>query len=211
VATTAKPLATLNEELAKSVALLEAVRALRLPAQVPGRFRALPNFQLALVAELAFLRCFLSWEIFLEECFLAYASGSETPSGTTYTCFLAAPNRESTKAILVGERRAFATWTNPKDVTQRAQLYFEKGEPFASALATAGGALADMVVVRNRIAHRSGTAAQNFLSLIRRRYGSVQPGMSPGRFLLGPAPNPVRRQIDDYVIVLKAASRQIAS
>ena len=203
-------LTTLDSDLDKAVALVDAVRALRLPPAAGGGFRALPNFQVALIAELSFLRCFLAWEVFLEEIFLSYAQGKAAPGGTVFPSYVAAPTQAHLRDMLRGERRPFVSWSNPTDVTRRAGLYLKDGEPFQSALATISTPLNDMITVRNRIAHRSGTAATRFLALVRQRHGSVQPGMSPGRFLLAPGTNPASRRLDEYVVLLKTTARAIA-
>jgi hypothetical protein len=199
-----------EQDLDRSIALLDTIRELRFPEASGRRFRALPNFQVALIGELAFLRCFLAWEIFLEEIFMSYAHGHAAPDGTVYPCYVTAPTHSHTRDIVRGEGRGFASWASPSQVTARARLFFKDGEPFESALGTVDTPLTDMVTVRNRIAHRSGSAATKFLALVRQRQGSVQPGMSPGRFLLGPGTNPANRRIDEYLTILRTASRSLA-
>jgi hypothetical protein len=203
-------LSNFEQDLDRSIALVDTVRELRFPPSSGRQFPALPNFQVALIGELAFLRCFLAWENFLEEMFMAYAQGQAAPGGTVFPSYLSAPTQVKTRAIVRGERRAFVSWADASQVTARAKMYFEDGEPFDTVLGTAGTALADMVTVRNRIAHRGGTAAEKFLTLVRQRLGSVQPGMSPGRFLLGPGTNPANRRIDEYLTVLRTAGNSLA-
>lgn len=203
-------LSALDSELNKAVALVDSVRELRFPQSSSRRFPALPNFQVALIAELAFLRCFLSWEVFLEECFLSYAEGALSPSGNTFPCFLSAPSRNHIQAIIKGERRSYAAWVNHQQVIERAKLYFEGGEPFDAALSTVSSALSDMIVVRNRIAHRSGSSSEKFLALVRRLNGAVAPGMTPGRFLLAEGLTVGVRRLDEYSRILWAAGTQIA-
>lgn len=62
----------------------------------------LPNFQAALIYELAFLRCFLAWEVFLEETFYAYLLGRSAPNGTAFQRHLMPRNLEHAKQVIRG-------------------------------------------------------------------------------------------------------------
>lgn len=179
-------------------------RARRLLAAV-----SLPTYQKALIYELAFLRCFLAWEVFLEETFYAYMLQKPAPDGTVFTRYISPRDEQHARDIIRGERR-FATWSRGADVIKRAELFFERGEPFSSGLGAAGGDLADMVVVRNRIAHQSGTAKTKFLDLVRRKHGSVPRGTSAGRFLLGTDATATTNRFEAYLRVVSAVSRVVA-
>jgi hypothetical protein len=198
-----------DDELTTSLALLDTVRALRFPASANRRFTALPYFQVALVAELVFLRCFLAWEVFLEEVFISYLMGAPSRDGTTYVTYVAAPSASHARSMVIGERGAFSAWSDGRQVRARANLFFDAGEPFDNGLSTISTALSDMVIVRNRIAHRSGRALERFLGLVRQTHGSVPRGMSAGRFLLAPGASPTTTRLEEYVVVLRGASQLI--
>jgi hypothetical protein len=201
---------TFERDLTRSVELVADVQRLRLPPEIGGKFRALPYLQLALIAELAFLRSFITWESFLEEIFICYGCGREACDGTRFTTFVAPPNEQHLREMIVGERRAYASWSVVDDVRRRATIFFSGGEPFVPVLDSASTALKDMVVVRNRIAHRSPSASKKFLSLVQQRHGTVQPGMSPGRFLLREGTDQSMRRLDEYSEVLRLAAKQLA-
>lgn len=184
-----------DNDLRKAEDLLAAVR--------------LPFFQQALIYELAFLRCFLAWEIFLEETFYAYMLRKPAPDGTTYRRYVAPKNTDHAQKIIRGQRR-FSAWTNSDEIVRRAELYFDSGEPFTSGLGTISSDLADMVTVRNRIAHRSGSAKTRFLELVRRKHGSVPQGTNAGRFLLGTEAGSSENRFKAYLGILVGASRIIA-
>jgi hypothetical protein len=169
----------------------------------------LPYFQLALIYELAFLRCFLAWEIFLEETFYAYMLSKPSPDGTTYGRYVRPRNLQHARKLVRGEGK-FSAWANSKMVLKRADLFFDQGEPFSTGLAAASGDLADMGKVRNRIAHRSGTAKSEFLELVRQRHGSVPQGTNAGRFLLGKDPGVAQGRFHVYLSALSGISRVIA-
>lgn len=210
MATAIRLIEDLEADFDRAVNLLDSIRALRFPPAAGHTFPALPNFQVALVAELAYLRCFLAWEVFLEEVFVCYALGKPAPNGTTFETYVAPPNEAHARGMITGEGRAFVSWNRPKAVRERAQLFFREGEPFSPALLTISTILSDMIVVRNRIAHRSTSARAKFLDLVRLRLGSVPPGISPGRFLLAPGVTPTLRRIDEYLTELRVVARQIA-
>src|SRR5688572_28131810 len=100
MASPAQALQTLTNDFTSSVALVDTVRQLRYPASSGRRFTALPHFQTALIAELAFLRCFLSWEVFLEDIFVAYVQGSRSPGGASYQSYISSPNLKHTRDLI---------------------------------------------------------------------------------------------------------------
>src|SRR6202521_4650386 len=89
-------------------------RAIGLTAAV-----ALPHFQAALIYELAFLRCFLAWEVFLEETFYQYVLGRSAPDGTAFTRYLTPRSMSHAKQVVRGGR-GFVTWTDPGRIVDRA-------------------------------------------------------------------------------------------
>jgi hypothetical protein len=64
-----------------------------------------------------------------------------------------------------------------------------------------------MSTIRNRIAHASGHAAQQFTALVRRHIGFIPRGMTPGRVLLTPDPTaPGNDFINFYCLSLTVAA-----
>jgi hypothetical protein len=169
---------------------------------------ALPHFQAALISELAFLRCFLAWEVLLEESFYQYALGRPAPSGARFPCYLTPNSMEHAKQVIRGGR-GFVTWTDSSRIIERAEMFLRDGEPYATALGTISSDLADMVKIRNRIAHRSERATEDFLALVRRKRGYVPQGESPGRFLRGTDAGAADRRFDVYVAMLRITAAQI--
>jgi len=147
----------------------------------------IPPGQLRLLAELSFLRIFLAWEEFLEETFIRYMRGAKTGSGYGPRCFVNPTTLEHASQILTSPRQ-YVDWTTPSEAIKRAKLYFHQGEPYASALLGATEDLQDMNTIRNRIAHSSAHAKQQFRSLVLRKFGYNPAGMGPGRLLLHTIP-----------------------
>jgi hypothetical protein len=88
-------------------------------------------------------------------------------------------------------------------------MFLRDGEPYAQALANVSSDLADMVKIRNRIAHRSERATAEFLELVRRKLGHVPQGMSPGRFLRGTDAGATVRRLDAYLVQLRLTAAAI--
>jgi hypothetical protein len=136
-----------------------------------------------LLAGLCLFRIYLAWEEFLEGTFCRYMCGAQTSSG--YAPGLVGP-RESTinSAILtILSGRSYLTW-GENATRNRASSVFLNGDPYATAISAISGKLKEIVTVRNRIAHRSDFAKQEFRNTVIIYRGYVPTGYSPGRFLL---------------------------
>jgi hypothetical protein len=106
-----------DNDLAQARRLLEVVK--------------LPTYQKALIYELAFLRCFLAWEVFLEGTFYAYMLQKASPNGSHFSCYMSPRDEQHARDIIRGNRR-YATWARSSDVIRRAELYFSNGEPYGN-------------------------------------------------------------------------------
>jgi hypothetical protein len=107
-------------------------------------------------------------------------------------------------ATLLGTGR-YLTWS-PIRTRDRALIYFDSGEPFSSAISAGGSVLDEVFVVRNRFAHRSDFAAQEFRKVLTLRIGYIPRGMTAGRFLLSSSPAAGQKFIDFYANTLLAVS-----
>ncbi len=138
------------------------------------------------LTEMAFLRAFTSWEVFLEQTFLLYLLGHRPPKG-------AAPRRYGfppTPAAAVEwclEGRQYAKW-NAADVRRRANQWFKDGKPFTPILQARQYHLDQFVAIRNAIAHESSEAKAKFEALVRNELGALPPGTTVGNFLMTTKP-----------------------
>jgi len=131
--------------------------------------------------EIAYLRVFIAWEEFLEQTFLRYICGCVSALGA---CTLINPAYRSladaNAAVLRGND--FVSWADPVKVIQRSRRYLTLGF-HETVLSSDLSRLESFKAVRNRIAHSSEHARDEFdiatRSLALRRYS----GSSPGRFL----------------------------
>lgn len=166
----------------------------------------MPQIQVELVAELAFLRVFIAWENFLEQSFLRYLVGARSRSGQAPTKYVNPKNLDHARQVVCSGREYFQ-WNSASKVVQIAETYFRDGEPFKPILEGISAELKDMATIRNRIAHRSTSARDRFNSLVRKNFGHGKPGMTPGRFLLtSTTPSSQSSFFDDYTQTISAAS-----
>jgi hypothetical protein len=160
------------------------------------------------IAAFCLLKTLLAWEDFIETTFLRYMCGARTTSGY-------APALQQSRAGSIGQayavlagRQRYLAW-NPTDVIQRSGVFFQKGEPYTSTIATMGILLQEMIAVRNAIAHRSSFAQQKFRSVVVSRFGFVPRGMTPGRFVMSIDPGNGQAMFDGYVGAVSVGARAI--
>lgn len=148
-----------------------------------GIYRSLSIRTFEMITGLQFLRMHLAWEEFLESVFIRYMCGCSSPSGISPT-LLKTKERcvaDATRTLFGTSR--FLSWA-PRETIDRANVYLDKGEPFSTAIGSAGHSLECIYVIRNRFAHRSEYAKERFKEVVRWELGYNPPGMTPGRFLL---------------------------
>jgi len=171
----------------------------------------LPQIQVEIIAELAFLRIFIAWENFLEDSFIRYLVGAKSPSGYSPQRFVNPPNMQIA-VKLIAAHREYARWNSPSEVIARSEIYFKYGKPYKNILQGTMKDINDMNSIRNRIAHRSTISENKFNDLVRREFGYGIRGMSPGRFLLTPKnTNQQTIFLDYYIEIIKTASRMIVT
>jgi hypothetical protein len=171
----------------------------------------IPQIQLEMIVEMAYLRIFVSWESFLEESFIRYTTGAIPPSGNATGAIppsgnapvtLIHPQNIGHALDLVVAGRDYISWNSASEVIQRSALYFQDGEPYRSALEPAIIDLDEMNIIRNRIAHKSAKSKSKFNSFIRRKFGHSVRGMTPGRLLLTQHPSTAPGTFLNYYIDL---------
>ena len=137
-----------------------------------------------LLYELAYLRIFIGWELFLEQTFLRYLCGYSSTTGVTFSPTGAgafyATLRDAEASVLGG--RQFVLWHDPTSVIRRAHRFLINC-PHESVIPSHTTRLADYGSVRHRIAHGQDDARQKFNSATMNLAGRRYRGARPGRFL----------------------------
>lgn len=181
--------------------------------QPNGHYNYIGQHRIEQFAGLALLDIHLAWEEFLENVFLRYMCGAHASSGYAPS-LLFSPERRIAAAFarLLPSGQNFLDW-NAHQVLNRARIYFDQGgEPFFTAISAARQTISDISIVRNRFAHRSDYAAQNFRRLVLREFGHIPRGINPGRFLLTTHASPAaggQRYLEFYANVLLGAGNTI--
>ncbi len=176
---------------------------------VKVRNLGMPRTQIEIIAELAFLRVFIAWENFLEESFIRYAIGAESPAGYRPTR-LVSPQNMRHVLHLISSGKDYVRWNSASEVIRRSEAYFSDGKPYKNVLQGATVDLDNMNTIRNRIAHKSVISKDKFNNFARRKIGHGIRGMTPGRFLLRLMSSTSQTAFFDYYVrIIETASRII--
>jgi len=190
--------------------ILKELRNYRIEIR-PGRHVYLDNRKIELYVCLYFLKIQLSWEAFLESIFVRYLCGYPSPSGVSPKLLISRQTCITNALQTILEGKNYLSWS-PDETISRSQKYFDMGEPFSTAISTAKHELKNLHIIRNRIAHRSEYAQQNFRNLVRGEIGFNPRGMTPGRFLMMKKPSAGRKKITylaHYLDILQILCNQI--
>lgn len=156
----------------------ELIRSGSAPGSVA--FVQLHPARLETLYEAAYLRVFISWEIFLEETMVRYLCGYSTPTWapTFVPGITACRDLKSARTTLYGGRN-YLLWHNPQDVANRGARFFTAGRHQTVMLSNLAR-LAWFAAVRHRIAHGQEDARQKFdqatMGVAARRYRGSRPG-----------------------------------
>jgi hypothetical protein len=169
----------LIQDIEESLGLIITANSL---VSLAGLTVSLSTRQVEQITEWAFVNVHKDWENFIEDCFLAYMTGVQTLSGYKPARYVL-PNdvEHALKLILAG--RDFFQWAKPKRVWEEAELCFENGEPFKTALESAAAELAEMTTIRNEIVHRSKPSNDKFKTFVRHKLKTAPPNITAGQFL----------------------------
>ena len=161
--------------------------------------------------EMAFLRAFLGWELFLEESFVLFLAGQKPPRGRPPYRHTFPPDLEKAREWVVPEGRPYAKWSIAAEVANRAERHFRSGGPFASVLRANQNTLEDARFIRNAIAHDSASAFARFEMVVRTTLLTLPPKLTVGGFLstTKPATTPPISFLEFYIGRIDFAARQI--
>lgn len=142
--------------------------------------RQLHHSRVELLYELAFLRMFLAWEVFLEQAFLRYLCGYTSKHGMVVPkagISLSPTLAHAEVTLLAG--RDYVLWHNPVRVADRCQRMFGNC-PIETVVRSSTARLEALAAVRHRIVHAQADARQKFdaatMAIAGRRYRGSRPG-----------------------------------
>lgn len=163
------------------------------------------------ITEMAFLRAFQAWEVFIEESFILYMWGQKLPRGRAPSRYAFPPSHKIAMEWVIPEGRDYAQWTVAQHVTARAERFFKTGAPFSSVLRGNQNALDEIRTVRNAIAHKSLAARLKFEKMVRDKLSTLPPHLTVAAFLgmTEPRISPPVSFLEYYVGKIEFAARQI--
>jgi hypothetical protein len=135
------------------------------------------------IVELAFMKSFLTWEVFLEEAFILYLLGKKSPSGYGPVRHAIPMNRQHAVELLASDAR-HTDWTAAGKVVGRATRFFKRGEPFVNVIRPQTNLLDNLKTIRNALSHDSEEATDKFETLVRNELTYCPSGTIPGTFLM---------------------------
>ncbi|MFN7979425.1 MAG: hypothetical protein U0P30_14915 [Vicinamibacterales bacterium] len=108
--------------------------------------------------------------------------------------------------------RGYAKWDSAPEVIRRAKQFFRDGKPYVDPLNLKLNTLEDIRVIRNAVAHRSGTAFNKFETVARNELkGVLPPGLTVGGFLnlTKPGTTPPESFLEFYLGTLQLVAEKI--
>lgn len=140
--------------------------------------------------EIAFLRIYVQWEVFLEETFIRYLCGYESSYGPAPLLRRPFPTLAAARAAVLGDSD-YVSWQRPSAIARRCRKHMANAnrQPppsncfHESVVLSYSYQLEAIAAIRNRIAHRSKHSKAEFENATMQLAGKRFSGASVGRFL----------------------------
>lgn len=136
-----------------------------------------------LVIKQSFVNVFTEWEHFLENSAIAYALGQPSSLGHSVTRYIFPTDEDHANQLIKGSS-TYPDWSNLELVVKLTESFFERGEPYKSALHGFSSKYKNMKKLRNVIVHNSTKSRDAFDTLVRTALRASSVGISPTDFLL---------------------------
>ena len=177
-----------------------------------GQFKIARNLR-EFICESAFLRIFIGWETFVENCFIDYLLGETSILNNRPAKWANPLNREHANQIIIGNQK-FMDWSNPEAIRKISQVFFHQGYVFNTALGAITNDVMDLKTIRNSAAHSSSTTSSKLDGLSSRilNVNCVNYTAYQLLFSTDPRSTPtVQTVLDRYMQLLEVAAEQIAN
>jgi hypothetical protein len=159
--------------------------------------------------EAAFLQIHKNWEVFLEEILICFLNGKPVLAGDPVTPLLTVNDRELIRSILYQDKN-YIEWTDEEMIRKRFKRHLSLPNRVVDCLNTISQDLKDITIIRNFIAHSSGTAKTKYENRVRARLGG-NPDVSRASLFLksNDREDPTQTYFDRYIGTLEAAAEQM--
>lgn len=159
-----------------------------------------------LVCEIVLIRLFLALENSTKSIFSKLAC--ETPYIDGSQPDVLHPSKTMKGAIgametLSRPKRRQLSWTDGREIRENVRFIIASNDHCYSVVTSFAANLTEMRYLRNHIAHNNETTRKNFHKIVRRRYGALRKGMTPGTMLLSKrgGNNPL---LEDFIHVTRS-------
>lgn len=171
-----------------------------------------PNHR-KLVAEIVLLRLFLLTENTIASMCPKLLCGAAYMDNTMPKNLQTATNISKAKALISAYGRSKAVrypkWSTAKFIKGNMKYTLDQSDPFFLSAQNHGQSLDEMRRVRNQIAHRSSSTREQFRQVVKKHYGGLKPGVSPGLMLISGALGPTTI-LSQYFGYCRVAVKEIA-
>jgi len=140
-----------------------------------------------LVAEIALVRLFLLLENTVSSIGSKLLTGAGYLDGTAPRRLVNARSRKHANDLMRTRARAKPVklgWRQSADIRENLATTLDSSDPFFAVIANNGTLLTDMRYIRNHVVHFNDSTRTNFRKVVRKHYGGLKQGVSPGLLLL---------------------------
>jgi hypothetical protein len=151
------------------------------------------------VYESLFLRAVTSFEVFLEELFVAILDNRISYKSTRVTVRIKATSTQALMDVLL-QGQSYMTWLPFTNTEQRAKIYLRDGKPFSELTDGDRSLIRTITTIRNAIAHRNRHAINEFKRAVIGAQVLLPREKRPAGFLRSPVrAGPPRNRFEVYV------------
>jgi hypothetical protein len=176
-----------------------------------GRYKINPNLR-EFISESAFLRIYITWETFLESCFVDYLLNEVSILQNRPAKWVSPLDYNHAQQIIVGNQRHM-DWSNPEVVRKISNIFFHQGYVFNTVLSSINNDLMDLKAIRNAAAHISSTTISKLDGVSSRILATPCVNYTSYKLLFSSDPRSTTNQsvLDRYLQIIDVAAEQIAN
>lgn len=162
-----------------------------------------------LVAELVVLRLFDDFQTAVKGSALRLTCGATYVDGTSPKLLVTpAPSTAAAEHILRNHGRnkqAKLNWSKASSIVNSVKFAVDPTDHFCVTMRNLGTPIAEVVAVRNRIAHNNSSSRKAYSNIVKRRYGASQNHITPGILLVSDRFSPPL--VEQYIASLRTVIR----
>ena len=155
-----------------------------------------------LAAEIILVRLFFLLENTVASVAAKLLIGASYLDGTSPDRLVAARSRQHANDLMKTHGREVGTklgWNQSADIRGNLEFTLAPTDPFFGVIENNGTLFTDMRYLRNHVVHSNESTLKNFRKIVRKHYGGLRQGVSPGLILLT-AKFGRRPLLDTYII-----------